>query len=207
MSQRGYIYFASNASMPGLLKIGHSLESPFERLAELRSTGVPTPFVVLACFRVSDCQQAEKRVHELLGNTRFESDREFFQVSIDTALIECLPCLKEFLVNSVAAEGQSKSVHFTEEEEKVLRFVVGQTKSNRAPTPREIQRMFELSDVKLDFILGSLAKRKAIRQVTEERSRLDPTTPYPYCKVKAIRAEHRGIQYLLDHQLIRHADL
>lgn len=204
MSQSGYIYFASNSSMPGLLKIGHSLESPFERLAKLRSTGVPTPFVVLACFRVNDCLQTEKRVHELLSNTRFKSDREFFQISINKALAECFPCLKEVLTNSVAADSQSKPVRLAEEEEKVLLFVVRQTN----PTVRSIKQAFDLSDVKLEFLLGSLAKRKAIRRVTEERSRGEYYPgPNPSYTVKAVRAEHRGIQYLLDHQLIRHDEL
>ncbi|HEX5223358.1 MAG TPA: GIY-YIG nuclease family protein [Verrucomicrobiae bacterium] len=204
MSQSGYIYFASNSSMPGLLKIGHSLESPFERLAKLRSTGVPTPFFVLACFHVNDCLQTEKRVHELLSNTRFKSDREFFQISIDKALAECLPCLKELLTSSVTADSQSKSVRFAEEEEKVLLSIVRQTN----PTVQTIKRAFDLSDVKLELLLGSLAKRKMIRRVTEERSRGQYYAGRnPGYTVKAVRAEHRGIQYLLDHQQIRDDEL
>ena len=48
----GYIYFASNPAMPGFLKIGRTDGAPTKRLGELRSTGVPTPFVLDACFRV-----------------------------------------------------------------------------------------------------------------------------------------------------------
>lgn len=207
MSQIGYIYFASNASMPGLLKIGHSLGSPFERVAELRSTGVPSSFVVLACFRVKDCARAEKRIHEILDHTRLESDREFFRVSIENALTECSPHLGAFLVNLVETDGQSKSIRYPEEEEKMLLFIVHQTKVRRIPAIREIKEKFNLSDVKLELVLGNLVKLKAVNRVTVERERSDPTTPHPSYKVKAVRAEYRGIRYLLDNQLIRDADL
>src|SRR5471030_1096369 len=97
MNGSGYIYFASNSSMPGLLKIGVTTTSPTERLPELHTTGVPTPFVLEACVRVVDASKAEQRIHAVLVKCRQSSNREFFNVSLSEALAQCLPNMQEFL--------------------------------------------------------------------------------------------------------------
>jgi uncharacterized protein YeeX (DUF496 family) len=207
MAQCGYIYFAANASMPGLLKIGHSTDSPFERLRELRSTGVPTPFVLQACISVNDCSGAEKRIHEVLALSRCETDREFFSISVGSALTECLPHLQEFITNSHPPNRQPLSLRFSHEEESVLLFVARQTKANRETIRDEIQRLFKLSNLKLDYMLGNLARRKLAKVITELRRDPDDYPDYTPYKVKIIKAEHRGIQYLLDHELVKPSEL
>ena len=211
MSQRGYIYFASNGSMPGLLKIGYSVNSPVERLPGLRSTGVPVIFVLEASFRVDDCQRAEKRVHEILANFRLESDREFFRVTLKQALAECLPHLNEFFANPLITDGQIQSARLPEGEENILLFVFCQTKKSKKPTRSEIQQHFKLSEPKLEFVLGNLIQRKMVKQITEERYRkpdggYDPRFRADY-KVKAVQVERRGIQYLLDNKFISVAEM
>lgn len=75
----------SNESMPALLKIGMTLESPEERAKELSSsTGVPTPFRVEICKRVANPYEKERAMHELLGALGFRVNerREFFNCSL-----------------------------------------------------------------------------------------------------------------------------
>jgi len=92
---RGHIYALINTSLPGLIKVGKTTRDPDERAKELSSaTGVPTPFAVAFSVTVSDCDAAEKYVHELLSirGVRLSSNREFFQSSLNDivkCLIEC----------------------------------------------------------------------------------------------------------------------
>ena len=61
----GYIYVLINASMPGLIKVGMTTNTPEERAEQLSSaTGVPTPFVVAYQRYVNDCAAAEEFVHK-----------------------------------------------------------------------------------------------------------------------------------------------
>src|SRR5690349_8396511 len=75
--------------MPGLLKIGLTMRTVPDRVAELSAaTGVPSTFVVEAYFESSDPQQHEKTVHRKLQNRRV-AGKEFFRIGLDEA-VECL---------------------------------------------------------------------------------------------------------------------
>jgi ribosomal protein S27E len=82
----GYMYVLSNPTMPGLLKIGFTLRSVEDRVAELNSgTGVPAPFVVEAIFPSSQPEEHEKQVHQSLAAYRTEK-REFFKIEVRLAV-------------------------------------------------------------------------------------------------------------------------
>jgi hypothetical protein len=83
----GYVYLLLNASMPGLVKIGRTERNPDGRAAELsKGTGVPTPFVLAYQVRVSDCELAEHRVHQVLAAHRTNAKREFFKITATDAV-------------------------------------------------------------------------------------------------------------------------
>lgn len=86
MEDKGYVYCFSNASMPGLLKVGMTLRTPAERLDEANSsTWVPTAFMCEFAKFVTNPIQKEQNLHNLLGHftTRVNKKREFFKVSVD----------------------------------------------------------------------------------------------------------------------------
>jgi hypothetical protein len=86
---KGYLYILSNPAMPGLLKIGLTMRTVPDRVAELSAaTGVPSAFAVEAYFESSDPQQHEKTVHRKLQKRRV-TGKEFFRVRLDEA-VECL---------------------------------------------------------------------------------------------------------------------
>jgi hypothetical protein len=83
--KEGYVYCMSNESMPGLLKIGMTLDEPEERAKELScATGVPFPFRVEMCKRVANPRAKEKAIHELLSalGYRVNEKREFFNCAL-----------------------------------------------------------------------------------------------------------------------------
>ena len=68
----GYVYIMTNASMPGLLKIGCTTRSPEIRRRELsRSSGIPKDFEI---------------EYEIFSPHRVNCKREFFKYNIDKAI-------------------------------------------------------------------------------------------------------------------------
>lgn len=79
----GYIYCFSNPCMPGILKIGMTTRTPEERVKELFTTGVPSPFKIEFAKRVKDPKSKESSLHLLLEQytDRVYPRREFFRIS------------------------------------------------------------------------------------------------------------------------------
>jgi hypothetical protein len=100
-----YLYFLSNPSMPGLIKVGKTTTSPNRRMADLHSTGVPTPFVLEVGIEVADCHVAERDAHTAIGYARVAENREFFRIGIEETLQKILPRLGTYKV----VEARSKS--------------------------------------------------------------------------------------------------
>jgi hypothetical protein len=70
-----------NSSMPGLVKVGFTQGTSEKRAKALRTTGVPTPFIVLYEEYVSDIDLVERLAHEILVQHRVDPRREFFRSS------------------------------------------------------------------------------------------------------------------------------
>jgi len=83
----GYIYCLSNASMPGMLKIGMTRRTIDERLKEANRRDTfkpPTKYVIEVYKRVNEPSKVEKMIHILLERERVDTRREFFRVSIES---------------------------------------------------------------------------------------------------------------------------
>lgn len=81
----GYVYILSNESLKGL-KIGYTQNSPYDRSADLFTTGVPSPFVVEHFFFVENAPLCEELVHTRLNRYRIDDSREFFRVDVPRAM-------------------------------------------------------------------------------------------------------------------------
>ncbi len=82
----GYVYVLSNVSMPGVVKIGRSVNGGQHRAKAIFSTGVPTPFYLEFEMLVDDAVVVEQAVHESLENCRVSSTREFFRCDVHEAI-------------------------------------------------------------------------------------------------------------------------
>ena len=83
-----YIYALQNKSMgTHHIKIGRTTRKPEFRAKELYhgASGVPEPFDVAFACQVSNCKEAEKKIHERLKAYRSNQDREFFIITIEVA--------------------------------------------------------------------------------------------------------------------------
>jgi hypothetical protein len=83
----GYIYVLVNPAMPGLIKIGRTIRSAEERALELSSvSGVASPFVVAHSEFVGDVEGCERELHAQLADYRYSKNREFFRLSVESAI-------------------------------------------------------------------------------------------------------------------------
>lgn len=86
MSEYGYIYCLSNPLYENIYKIGKTKNHPSIRLEQLNTTGVPRPFKLEFAKYVADFHNKETYLHDLFSTigTRVNSQREFFELSLDT---------------------------------------------------------------------------------------------------------------------------
>lgn len=83
----GRVYILSNKAMPGLLKIGYTMNTVEGRVKELSSaTGVPSEFFIEYQVECRDAAGVEALVHESLHNSRHNNSREFFSISLADAV-------------------------------------------------------------------------------------------------------------------------
>ncbi len=90
-----YLYVLVNpAHKQGLFKVGYTTRNPEERARELSShTGVPTHYLVVESWLLSNGKEAERRVHDALKGYRLSGNREFFQIDYHE--------LRSIIVNTV----------------------------------------------------------------------------------------------------------
>jgi hypothetical protein len=69
----------------GVYKIGFTKNSPYVRMKQLNTTGVPAPFKLEFAKRVYDYKYKERLLHRLLAQygNRVNPKREFFRMSVD----------------------------------------------------------------------------------------------------------------------------
>jgi hypothetical protein len=81
-----YVYVLVNRSMPGMVKIGMTTDTPVKRARDInRATGVPTPWIPVWSLRCYASRILEQRVHEYLSEFRVAENREMFAVDSVTA--------------------------------------------------------------------------------------------------------------------------
>jgi hypothetical protein len=75
------VYVLTNEAMPGLAKIGHTVDNLVPRMRSLYGTGVPYPFELFYACEVKDCRFVEKQLHDAFGDHRISKSREFFRIA------------------------------------------------------------------------------------------------------------------------------
>lgn len=89
---KGYVYVLTNPDMPHVVKVGKTTQLPEFRACELKTTGVPSDFVVEFYIKCDCMSSLENLVHERLPNRR--EGREFFEVPLEQAIIKTLEVAK-----------------------------------------------------------------------------------------------------------------
>jgi hypothetical protein len=83
----GFIYIATNAEMPYLIKIGFTIDVDSRMAGLSRATGVPSEFKAIWMKETPCIEIAEDSIHYLLRNYRVAyRNREFFRISVKEAV-------------------------------------------------------------------------------------------------------------------------
>lgn len=75
----GYVYVLSNPAMPGLVKVGRSINGGHSRGKTMYQTGVPEQFVLEFELYCAEHETLETLAHEKLAQFRVNPGREFFK--------------------------------------------------------------------------------------------------------------------------------
>lgn len=80
IGKEGIVYILSNPAMPGLVKVGQTINLQ-NRMRTLFSTGVPLPFRCVYAKKVANCSEVERKLHKGLHSHRENGNREFFRIA------------------------------------------------------------------------------------------------------------------------------
>ena len=81
-----YVYVLVNKSVPGMVKIGMTTNTPDERARQISAaTGVATPWIPVFSFKCYRSDLLEAEVHEYFAAQRVSEYREMFEIDSYTA--------------------------------------------------------------------------------------------------------------------------
>jgi hypothetical protein len=82
------VYILTNEAMPGLVKIGRTIDSVEIRIAQLSSsTAIPLAFECYFAAEVNNAAKLEKTLHQLFSENRINPKREFFRVDRERVVL------------------------------------------------------------------------------------------------------------------------
>jgi len=173
----GTIYFLSNPIMPGLLKIGYTETSIEQRLSQLRHTALPANFTVAAAFHVNSPQSCERAVHDILRDFRHTPEREFFKITLKTALTKSWPIIQANLTDEEQSGADpNPSAHpfpdLTEIEEEILWSVIDKPLF-LAIDWSWIRNKHEFTEYEALFHLQALKNKGYLKELKDRNSKYD----------------------------------
>ncbi len=105
------IYIFTNEAMPGLVKIGQTIDSVETRLTQLSAhTGVPLPFECYFAAEIEDAGKLEHQLHQLFSEARVNPRREFFKVDPEKVVLAIsIGKFKEITPGDATVEQEEKA--------------------------------------------------------------------------------------------------
>ncbi len=157
--------------MPGLIKLGKTTTHPSQRMAELHSTGVPTPFTLELSATVTDCHFSERAAHTALAKFRVSGNREFFRISVAKAFETILPVIGPYEIDDVrethgirkieqvVAQRERAKVAAEEARQAAQRLTAQTRESERLAKRRDVEEKIRAEERKLER-LGARPTKK-----------------------------------------------
>lgn len=188
----GYVYILSNPSIPGLLKIGRTMDPPEQRLRQLNTTGVPLPFVLEACFLVANPEALEHAIHAVLDKHRPTQNREFFQLPLAQALELSLPLVIQATRESTPPKTGSvtRDRGLNENELYILQLLVSAGNYSGLHQWR-LEDYTKLAPMDVEICVANLVAKKFVSRSRRSGSHGPAWCPTP-----------KGTKFLVDNNLV-----
>lgn len=82
----GWVYVFTSKSMPGIVKVGHTKDTPEKRAKKLSHTGNPHSYEVRFALLVKNPKRIEVKVHTSLRVEGYHEGKEWFRCTVDEAV-------------------------------------------------------------------------------------------------------------------------
>jgi len=173
----GTLYFLSNVSMPGLLKIGHTEVGLDQRLAQLRHTAIPADFKIEAAFHVQHSAACERAVHKALEQFRQAPQREFFRITLKAALNGVWPIIQEYLLEKRESITEPKAAahpfpDLSETEEEILWSIIDKPRF-LAVDWSWIRNQHDLTENEARYYLQELKAKGYLKELKDRNPKYD----------------------------------
>jgi hypothetical protein len=158
---KGWVYVISNKAMPGMVKVGYSMQDPELRARELDHTGTPHPYVVEYDILIEgDLDQVEQHIHHDLSS--YLEGKEWFRCTPEQAIIAIRQVAKEIAITeSFKKAGREKAETLERERE----IEIARQEEKRKIMAELIVKEREMIQKYEDLFKGSwLAERKMDKQ-------------------------------------------
>jgi len=192
----GHIYYLVNRAMVGLIKIGYTNISLYERLSQLNTTGVPIPFELGASFLVSNAKQCENEIHKELKKYRIANDREFFNISLMLAVSKTINIIQKWqdgICDQPASNNitNKSNIELSENETKILLLLTDSRKFGLLTW--QIHEMFLGFDkLDIEYFLACLKEHSLVEEKYDRQH-----------KERNWRISSTGIKYLYDSKTLK----
>ncbi|HEY1717409.1 MAG TPA: DNA translocase FtsK [Verrucomicrobiae bacterium] len=197
-----FIYVLENSSMPGLVKIGRTERSVSERVSELSShTGVPTGFVVIKEYAVTNSVEAERIIHDRLSDYRVADNREFFKMEAEDATD---------IIESMLETATSKTRRDFEREDELVARAIPIVAAEGMARTRMLEERLGISYQEALVVIQTLRGRGVIGQHNESRFTASSKPPIIMQKPDPITVAATpliGNYWLPPMDFLQHADM
>ena len=174
MKTSGILYFLVNKSMPGLVKIGYTTKKLRDRLQQLNTTGIPSPFLTSSLFYVKNAKDCEREVHQQLEKYRKNPNREFFSQTVSVLIQESIGVIGKYIESSepVSLFQREESVQFEPDKDDIyfMFYLLHDSYENNIPySATELsQHHSNYAPLELELKFINLEKHGFVKRVNRE---------------------------------------
>lgn len=186
----GYVYILSNESLKGL-KIGYTQNCPYDRSADLYTTGVPTEFVVEKFFFVEDAPLCEELVHNRLTRHRISESREFFRIELDKAVRVVEQAIDD-LRERLWSKNELKNTNTNTRSQSINNSTTNVSNTNESGTPPPLVNQYAYNNPKFKEMMKVLKESKPMMTV-EDIAKSIKISPAGVDKLITMMGKQQGV--------------
>lgn len=167
-----------------MLKVGYTKQSPYDRMKDLYTSGVPTPFVLENYYFVEDACMCEELIHIRMNRFRVNDDREFFKTDVEKArrvVEQAIDDMRERLWTNQPLKNEAKNEsiitpQFVYSNPKFKEMMKLLKSNKKLLSVEEISKSLKISSGGVDKLILMMNKQEGTMLYTREDNRVKKYT-------------------------------